>query len=360
MPAPARQFPTAAAEFWSRLQHGADTEADSEADSEADESCEEEQQDKKVLPHVQGSLQHTQSMSSDPAVEPATNRQQRLLTGKPHHVSTRPSQLDHVQGSMLQHVTSGRLLSGGTPRSDGGLGLSKHCRMQHSSAASLQSDNDADDDGDDAEVDGNDSEMDRDDSNKPSAFQLQGKAARGSLARLLNPKTVSSQQQQQHKPLHQTQWAQIPLQRQQQEGSAPQQHWQGTPARRTGSAAASALPQFAEDAARASRQPASHAESFAPSAHPNAVKQPVHLMTQGGGDGADGVEMSPMQSAVSAVVDRLQSVQMGLAGAEDRLALLSGVKLAGTRSVYIQWSSCKTCMLMKGKNTCSPAAYAAY
>lgn len=333
MPVPARQFPTAAAEFWSRLQHG----TDSEADSEADESCEQEEQGEQVLPHVQGSLQHTQSMSSDPAVEPAINRQQQLLSGRPLRVSTQPFQLGHVQGSVVQHLTSGRLLAGGTPKSDCGLRVGNPRGMQHGSAAWLQSDSDADDDGDGV------GQVDEDDSTGHFASQLPGKSVRGFSARLHNPKTVSSQQQQQQqqKPLHQTQQANIPSQRLQQQGSVPQQHWQGAPARQIGSAAVSDLPQLAEDAARISRQLASNAEVFAPSAHLNAVTQPLQLMTQGRGNRADVAEISPMQSAVSAVVDRLQSVQMGLAGAEDRLALLSGVKLAGTRSAYIQCSSCK-------------------
>lgn len=324
MPVPARQFPTAAAEFWSRLQHGADSEADSEASSEANESYEEEEQGEQVLPHVQGSLQHTQSMNTDPTVEPATNRQQRLLGGKP------PFQLDHVPGSMLQHLTKGRLLAGGIPRSDGPLGVSKHCRVQRSCAALAESDSDAEDNDD------NDSETGGHDSNKPRASQLQGDAVRGFLARLAKPRSVSQQQQQQYKSLHQTQQAQIPLQ---QQDSVPLQHRQGTPAQQIGSAAASAFPR---DAARISRQPVSHAEVSAPLAHRNAVKQPLHPMTRGGGDGADGVESGSMQSAVSAVVDRLQSVQMGLAGAEDRLALLSGAKLTGTRSAN-SLCSCNAC-----------------
>ena len=322
MSVPARQFPTAAAEFWFRLQHGADKQAFTQAEEFGGDQEEAEQ----ILPHLHGSSPELQSVShelnSEQAAHTASSRQQQCLSGKPVQASIWPSQLRHVQESMLQRLTNGRSLADANPRPDLGIEVTNHRRMQHSSAACIDSDSDTDDD--DSTID----EDDRADSKQPFVSQLQSKdAVRDFLARLRKPRSVSQQQQQlQPSPLQQTQQEHmVSLQRQQQ-----QQVWHRTPAWQAGLAAASVMPHSAGGAA-STMQHSNNAEVYEPQAHPDALEQPSHWMAQDSGGNGAGIEISPMQSAVSAVVDRLQSVQMGLAGAEDRLALLTGRKPAVKR-----------------------------
>ena len=323
MSAPARQFPTAAAEFWFRLQHGADRQAL----GQADESEEEAEQ---ILPQSNGGLQELTGVSCDVSSEPSPktvgSRQQQLLNGKPIQ-ALRPSQLGQVQLSMLQRLTNGRSLADTNPRLSPGSRVTHHRRMQYSSAACVDLDSDTNDDDSTVAEDG------EADSKQPFASQLQGKnAVSNFLARLHKPRSVSQQQQQLRSNAleHILQEQMLPLQRQQQQQQVPQQMWHGTPAWQTGLAAASVLPHSAGDAAD-TRQHSSNAEVSESQAHPHALEPPSRWMSQNDGGGGTDVETSPMQSAVSAVMDRLQSVQMGLAGAEDRLALLTRRKSAEKR-----------------------------
>ena len=269
----------------------------------------------------------SRELSSESAAKTAESRQQQSLSGKPLQAFTSPSQVGHVQASMLQRLTNGKSLADAHPRPGPGFEWTNHCRMQDSSAACVDTDSDL---SDDSILD----EDDRADSKQPFMSQLPSKdAVRDFLARLHKPRNVLQQQQQlQPTPLQQTQQEHMVSvqQQQQQQQLLPQQMWHGMPAWQTGLAAAPNLPYFAGDAA-STMQHGNNAGVSEPQAHTDTLKQPSHWMTQAnGGDGA-GVDMSPMQSAVSAVVDRLQSVQMGLAGAEDRLALLTGRKSAVKR-----------------------------
>lgn len=334
MPAPARQFPTAAAEFWCRLQHGADKQALGQAEECAVGKEEAEQ----ILPQLHGSSQELQGytceLNSERAPKAASSRHQQELSGKPLQASKWPSQLGQVQESMLQHLTRGRFLADGNPRLGPGSRVTNHLRMQHNSAASVDSDSDASTD------DGMVAEDDRADSKQPFASQLQGKSAvRNFLARLHKPRSVSQQQQLQQlqpNPLEQTQQEQmLPFQRQQQQLQVPQQLRHRNPAWQTGLAAASVLPNSAGDAVT-TRQHSSNAEVSGSQAQPDDLEQPSCWISQDGGDDGAGVGMSPMQSAVNAVMDRLQSVHNGLAGAEDRLALLTGRKPAEKRYKFVK------------------------
>ena len=278
------------------------------------------------MPQLLDSSQEPQSIScessSEQTAKTASSRQQQLLSGKPFQASTRPSQLEHVRESMLQRLTNGRCLADMNPRPSPGSRVSSHRRIQHSSAAFVDSDSDTDD------GDSMTGEDDRAASKQPFTSRLQCKdAVRDFLARLHKPRSVSQQRQQlQPKPLQQTQQERmVSLQRQQQQKQVPHQMWHGTPAWQTGLTAASILSHSPEDAT-STRQYSDNAETCDPQAQRDALNQPSHCITKHGGGYAAGVEISPMQLAVSAVVDRLQSVQMGLAGAEDRLALLSGRK----------------------------------
>ena len=310
-----RQFPTAAAEFWFRLQHGADKEALRQAEEFGGE-----EEAGQIASQLHGSLQELQSVSCESSSGPAgkiasSKQQQQLLSGKPLQASTQSSQLAHVQESMLQRLPNGRSLAVVNPRLRLGSRVTNNRRVQHSSAAYVASDSDTNDDDSMIAEDG------RADSKRPFTLQLQDKdAVQNFLTRLQKPRSVL-QQHRQRNPLQETQQERMVSVQQQ------QQTWHGKPARQTGLAAASAWPLSVVDTASI-RQPSNNAEVCLPKPHPDALKQHLHRMTQ---DSGGGVGLSPMQSAVSTVVDRLQSVQMSLAGAEDRLALLAGKKPAMKR-----------------------------
>lgn len=314
-----RQFPTAAAEFWFRLQHGADREAVRQA-----EEFDGEEEAGQIASQLHGSLQELQSVSCESSSGPAgqiasSKQQQQLLSGKPLQASTQSSQLGHVQESMLQCLTNGRSLADVNPRLRLGSRVTNNRRFQHSSAAYVDSDSNTNDD--DSMI----AEDDRADSKRPFTSQLQDKdAVKNFLTRLHKPRSVLQQQQQrQCNPVQETQQERMVSVQQQ------QQMWHGKPARQTGLAAASAWPLSAVDTASI-RQPSNNAEVSVPKPHPDALKQHLYRMTQDSGGGV-AVGMSPMQSAVITVVDRLQSVRISLAGAEDRLALLAGKKPAMKR-----------------------------
>ena len=402
VPAPARQFATAAAEFWFRLQHDTHLQQinDTGLSKEGAEEClpgqhqasqhpvhrcsanseEEPENVKHPFKHVQTpgllragksaggidatreavteagkfheeqdqnspcahrSPQQTQGVGSELAADTASSRQQQPRRGKLVQASTLPSQLGLVRESVLQRLADGKTLAGGNPARLGpDAKVSSHHRRQHSSAAMVESDSDTDD-GDSMRED------DRPGSKQPFASQQGKDPVRNFMARLHKPRSLSLQRQRLQQTCLQQDHTSMQLQQQQ----VPLRHRQGTPAQPAQTASAAALPRLTADATSRSRQRSANAEVptvLSPHAHLlNTIHQPLHQMTQNVcSQDADvvsqdvcndnaGVGLSPVQTAVSAVVGRLHSVQLGLASAEDRLALLTGRRPAIKRQAYM-------------------------
>lgn len=393
MAASARQFPTAAAEFWFRLQHvthlqqSGDTELSKE---DADKHLPGQQQALRrpaqvgsansvhelgdevmqLLPKLQPSAfcmpgkvagaidthDATHSSSSDgeqdqgvqwgqhgsplneqvifkeEAADTAGSRQQRSHRDEPVQKPTRASWPGFAAESKLQHLADCTSLEDGAAGQSPNSHVQSHQQVQHSFAAVVESDSDTDDD--DPMVD----HRNITDSKRRCTSQLLGKeTVTQFMARLHKPGSPLLQHQ--HLPQGLSQQDKRPMQ-QQESQQVLRQYRPAVLAQRTGLApVCNLLENRAEDTASTSSQYSDDVPTtLGPEAQYTALKQPhltLHLTSKENCSHEPGMGMSPVQMAVSAVVGRLQSVQQGLASAEDRLALLTAKLPANDRQVHV-------------------------
>ena len=383
---PARQFPTAAAEFWSRIQHAASVEdADPsklsigdaagqlsslspisvrQPGQEVDADRDEEEHAGSGGQHQGMGLQHSEGASRTQSGG-ADSLERACLAGKAHEeeeqceacrktcseeeqptgvegrskqqpsrtwpvwAPTWASDRAHACESELQLLTHSRAVADHHSRSRPASSTLSRPDMQQGQVSSAQTDGDLDDDM--MSHDGSQG------SQQPFASQLQGKEGiRRFLARLHKPKSMPEElpTQQQPRPL----LLQPQQEQQQQQQSLMQQQLpmqttlgqQHTALQYSGLATESGWQSPAANPSESSRYSCEHSEdvsvssqqALAANAHSQSAFEAAPL------DAAANAALSPVEAAVSAVVGRLQSVQLGLASAEDRLVLLTGRKAA--------------------------------
>lgn len=379
MAASARQFPTAAAEFWFRLQHvthlqqSSDTglnkedgdehlpgqhqalwrpaqigSADSvhelgdevmhhvhklqpstlcmpgkvagaiDTDDAAHSSSFDGEQDQVVQSGQHGSPLNEQVTCKEEAADTAGSRQKRSHRDEPVQKSTWASWPSFARESQLQHLADGRSSEDDDAGQSPNPHAGSHQRLQHSFAALVES-------GSDTDVDHHVVEhRNLIGSKRRCTSQLLGKETVSKfMARLHKPRNTLLQHQ--HLPQGLSQQDQRPMQ-QQQSQQVLQQYRSAVLAQRTGFVPMCNLFESpAEDTASTSSQYSEKVPTtLGPQAQPTALEESLHLTTNEHYSHEPGVGTSPVQMAVSAVVGRLQSVQQGLASAEGRLALLTG------------------------------------
>ena len=382
--APERQFPTAAAEFWFKLHHGAAAEgmvhdevstanaarqlshaspatlrqSGQEVDGDSDEEEEavlEEQHPGMGLPPSAAAMQdesgraektteaslavkdHKEAgqcqayLESNPGGKQQGKAegggQQQPSRALPVQAPAWASDRARIWESELQRFTHGTAMVDQHSMCSPASSTLSRAGMEQGLIISAETDSDSDDD-DLLSHEGNQS------SQQPFAPHLQGKEGiRRFMARLHKPKNAKSKQpMQQHRPLL---LKQQPQQQQQQElqqqslmqPSLEQQH---TALQHSGLSTKPSLLHHAANPTDISRKASEHSEGLTVSSQQGAAadSQAQSALEASLLHAAVGVGVSPVEAAVSAVVGRLQSVQLGLASAEDRLALLTGRRAA--------------------------------